>query len=109
LARTELDADDPQLKITLEKTAELETLLSLNEDLLATVEQERADFLELMPGFERGRFRKYNSDCTTRIFRILNGSAAKMRETVPTLQSKLFKNFEGVQRQYDLLPRSFRG
>jgi hypothetical protein len=106
MAQAVLEADDPELMAVLKNTAELETLPTLNKDLLATIEQERADLAEIMPGFETGRFRRYNSDCSSRILRILNDSAAKMKETAPTLRTKLFKDLEDLQREYDLLPKS---
>jgi hypothetical protein len=107
MAEAVLDADDPQLMAALKNTAELETLLGLNEDLLATIEQERADLAGVIPRFEKGRLRGYNSDCATRILRILNDSAAKMKETAPNLRPKLFKNFKELQREYSLLSISF--
>jgi hypothetical protein len=109
LAAEVLDPEGMQLKSALEKTGELETLLKLNEELLVTIEQERADFLELTPGAEPGRFRAYNYKCATRVLHILDNSAAKMRQTAPTLQTKLLKHFEELQRQYDALPESLRG
>jgi hypothetical protein len=109
LAKAVLDADDPQLKGTTEKTEELEVLLVLNEELLATIEQERADFFELAPGSETGRFRAYNYKCATRILHILNDGAAKTKQIAPTLQTKLFKHLEELQRQYEALPESLRG
>jgi hypothetical protein len=98
MAQAILDADDPQLVVALEKTAELETLLSMNQQLLSTIQEERAEYFEVMPGSETGRVpvRRYNSNCATRILRILNDSAAKMKETAPTLKTKLFKTFEGL-------------
>jgi hypothetical protein len=96
MAQAVLEADDPKLMAVLKNTAELETLLTLNKDLLATIEQERADLAEIMPWFETGRFRRYNSD----------DSSAKMKETAPTLRTKLFKDLEDLQREYDLLPKS---
>jgi hypothetical protein len=106
MAQAVLEADDPKLMAVLKNTAELETLLTLNKDLLATIEQERADLAEIMPWFETGRFRRYNSDCASRILRALNDSSAKMKETAPTLRTKLFKDLEDLQREYDLLPKS---
>jgi hypothetical protein len=61
---------------------------------------------KIMPWFETGRFRRYNSDCASRILRALNDSSAKMKETAPTLRTKLFKDLEDLQREYDLLPKS---